>query len=643
MAIVKMKRFYLLAMQADKDKLLKTLQQLGSVQISDAIDETQTKEVKTENTTPQNTDLDRLRWAINYLNKYSDEKKPLFASDVYVSRTESEEARENSPAMFDVVAQTEDLEREVGKLNSQRLKLNSNKDELKPWLAIDVPLNSIKNSNDTAQFLGYIQNASLVKLKESEALAESLVYTQNISVISGTSYMLVVVHKNDYDKVNKAFKDYGFTNVNFANIDTNAQAAIDDIDSKLAQLDASENEINEKLKALAKNVSNMRILYDVLKLDDDRDKAVDKFANTATTFYVKGWIPEKSVETVEQELKKVSPAVSIEVLEPEEGDEPPVLLHNNKYVTPFESVVSGFSLPDPSGIDPTAVMAPFFANFFGMMLSDAGYALIMLIAIPFILKKYKPKLATKNMLKLIIFGSIATVIWGALYNTWFGFGLFPQFALFDAVNNPMPVMIACIAVGAVNMLAGLIVAAYMNIRNGDAMAAVYDQLSWALLLTGLGLLLVPSLSSVGKILALVGGGLIVLFAGREKKNFFGRIMSGFGALYGMSSWVSDLLSYMRLFGMGLATGVIGMVINKLIGMVFESGIIGMVIGSVIFVFAHIFNLGINALGAYVHSCRLQYIEFFGKFYVDGGKEFKPLSENTRYIKIVEDKNLQTNN
>ncbi|NMD38019.1 MAG: V-type ATP synthase subunit I [Christensenellaceae bacterium] len=641
MAIVKMKRFYLLAMQADKEKLLKTLQQLGSVQITDAVEEA--KELMVETGSPQNTDLDRLRWAINYIGKYSDEKKPLFATDVYISRTESEEALSNASQMFDIVKQAEELEREFGKLNSQKLKLNSDKDELKPWLAMDIPLNSIKNTNDTVQFLGYIQNASLDKLKESEALADSLVYTKNISVISGTSYMLVVVHKDDYNKINKLFKDYGFTNVNFANIDTNAQTAIEDIDNSLAEADKAEKDIINKLTELSKNIHNMQILYDVLKLDDDRYRAVEKFVNTSSTFYAKGWIPEKSVATMEEELKKVSSAVSIEVMEPEEGDVPPVLLHNNKFVTPFESVVTGFSLPSPDSIDPSAVMAPFFANFFGMMLSDAGYALIMLIAIPIILKKYKPKLVTRNMLKLMIFGAIATVIWGALYNTWFGFGLFPQFALFDAVNKPMPVMLACVAIGAVHLFTGLIVAAYMNIKNGDVLAAVYDQLSWALLLIGLGLMVVPNLSNIGQILALVGAALIVLFAGREKKNFFGRILSGFGALYGMSSWISDLLSYMRLFGMGLATGVIGMVINKLIGTVFEAGIIGVVIGSVLFIFAHIFNLGINALGAYVHSCRLQYIEFFSKFFVDGGKEFKPLSENTRYIKIVEDKNLQTNN
>jgi V/A-type H+-transporting ATPase subunit I len=218
-----------------------------------------------------------------------------------------------------------------------------------------------------------------------------------------------------------------------------------------------------------------------------------------------------------------------------------------------------------------------------------------------------------------------------MYNSWFGFAPFPS--VFDPVKNAMPVMMVCVALGAVHLFAGLGVAAYVNIRNGKWLDAVYDQLSWAMIIIGIGVLLILG-SSAGQWMALAGAAVVVFSAGRHKsKNPFKRLISGLGALYGITGWVSDLLSYMRLFGMGIATGVIGMVINILIGMVMQSGIVGVILGAVVFVGGHLFNAAINTLGAYVHSCRLQYIEFFSKFYEDGGKPFMPLNETSRYVYV----------
>ena len=324
----------------------------------------------------------------------------------------------------------------------------------------------------------------------------------------------------------------------------------------------------------------------------------------------------------------------MEIYAPAEDDEPPILLHNGKFATPFESVVEGFALPSPKGMDPTAVMAPFYALLFGMMLSDAGYGLVMALAIPLLLKLKKPGKNSVKMLWLLFYSAIATVVCGAIYNTWFGFNL-PVKSILDPINDPMPVMIVCMGVGVVHLYAGMILAAYMNIKRGKPQDAVFDQLSWMMLVSGLIMLVAGGvIAEIGKWMAIIGVVIILIWAGREKsRNPFKRLVSGLGSLYGATSWISDILSYMRLFGMGLATGVIGMVINQLVGMAFSSGIIGAVIGSVLFVGAHAFNLGINALGAYVHSCRLQYIEFFGKFYEEGGVAFRPLAYNTHYVNI----------
>jgi V/A-type H+-transporting ATPase subunit I len=182
---------------------------------------------------------------------------------------------------------------------------------------------------------------------------------------------------------------------------------------------------------------------------------------------------------------------------------------------------------------------------------------------------------------------------------------------------------------------------YLNVRRGSLKDALFSQGSWFAVILGLGLLILPATATVGKFLAALGAITILLTAGRGKsKNPLKRLLSGLGALYGVTGWISDLLSYMRLFGMGLATGVIGMVINQLVGMVFKAGPIGMILGAGLFVGGHAFNAGINILGAYVHSCRLQYIEFFGKFYEEGGKPFSPLGETTRYVRISDASGMQ---
>ena len=294
-------------------------------------------------------------------------------------------------------------------------------------------------------------------------------------------------------------------------------------------------------------------------------------------------------------------------------------------------MVSGFSLPAPGTFDPTAIMTPFFVNFMGMMISDAGYGLMMAILIPILIMVRKPAPGTRRMLWLLTAGAVATIFWGALYNSWFGFAPFPS--LFDPMKNAMPIMMVCVAVGAVHLFTGMGVAAYLKIRQGKWRDAIYDHVSWAMILIGIGLLLILG-SQIGLYIALAGAAIILFSAGRYKtKNPIKRILSGLGALYGISGWISDLLSYMRLFGMGLATGVIGMVINILVGMVISHGIVGIILGSVAFIGGHLFNAAINTLGAYVHSCRLQYIEFFSKFYEDGGKPFRPLHETSRYVYI----------
>ncbi len=626
MALIKMKRFHMLAMKEDKSKLLRMLQTLGCVEITDAnpnVDQKQ--EVK------QNPAIERVRFVIDFLSKSSTAKKPMFPSDVYITQDEAKAILQQQNQLMQYVEQTENIEKEQGKLLSEAIKIQAGLDELKPWYSLDIPVQVNMQTQSCTIQLGSIHVNSWETLQTS--LSELMVESYVISSDANTMYVALLFYNKDYAEGLKRCKEHGFTPVNLA-LNSTVQDKIASLQQQKEALANKEGEYKQALQDLAGHIPALEKLFDILSIDQQRENQQAKLYNTQSSFYVQGWIPESAIENVQKAATNISDVVEFAFAEAQEDEEPPVLMQNSKLVTPFESVVQGFSYPATSGLDPTAIMMPFFANFFGMMLSDAGYGLVMAIALPIMIKLFNPKVSTKNMFKLMTWGGLFTVLWGALYNTWFGFAPFPS--VFDPINKPMPVMMVCVALGAVHLLVGLGAAAYMNIRRGDVWAAVFDQLSWVLLLSGLGMLIVPSVAGIGKILALVGVGIILLTAGRDKKNIFARLLSGLGALYNITGWISDLLSYMRLFGMGLATGVIGNVINILVGMVFQNGIIGMIIGSVLFLGAHVFNMGINALGAYVHSCRLQYIEFFGKFYEDGGRPFAPLEEKTRYIHITKE-------
>ena len=238
---------------------------------------------------------------------------------------------------------------------------------------------------------------------------------------------------------------------------------------------------------LPSTLRRLKQLYDILDSKLARLSAMQQLSRSERTFFMQGWVPAPMIPAVEEKLHSVSATVALRFYDAQEGEEPPVLLHNRPRVTPFETVVSSFSLPSPDGVDPSAVMMPFFINFMGMMVSDAGYGLMMAILAPVLIKLLKPAKNTRKLLWIIFGGGVMTVFWGAMYNSWFGYAPFPS--LLDPMNNALPVMGLCIGLGALHLFAGLGMAAYLNIRRGQYLDMIFDQLSWFMLVVGLILML----------------------------------------------------------------------------------------------------------------------------------------------------------
>ncbi|NLX71520.1 MAG: V-type ATP synthase subunit I, partial [Clostridiales bacterium] len=310
----------------------------------------------------------------------------------------------------------------------------------------------------------------------------------------------------------------------------------------------------------------------------------------------------------------------------------PVLLSNAKLVEPFEVITELYSLPDPRGLDPNLYMAPFFFVFFGMMLSDAGYGIITSLLAGYALYKFKLAGTGKKFAAMLFLCGISTVIWGAIFGGWFGDLITLKPLWINPLDNPLSVLILSFVMGVVQIYAGIILNAYKNIRAGHVADALMDQGLWLVLLTGLLMFVKPELTSVGKYMAALGAIGLILTQGRAQKSIIKKFTSGVLSLYDITGYLSDVLSYSRLLALGLTTGVIATVINTMAKTV-AGNIIGYIVMALIIVGGHVFNLAINVLGAYVHSSRLQYIEFFSKFYDSGGRAFDPLRVKTTYVDL----------
>lgn len=660
MAVVEMRKLTVIGLNSTRVPFISELMHLGVVEINSQVGIVDDEEWMPDIfRTSNSADVSRLESQISHVStaleaigKYDTAKKPLFHTrevlerkgfieHVDQSRTETER---NVDMAFDAYKSIADGKSEINRLRALITGL-------KPWETLDIPL-EMTETEYVAVFLGVASaKTDTAKLMTSVQELAAGAIVQEVSKDKQQKYYSVICLKEEKDKVLEALRPYNFAVVNLADQGT-ATEATHRYEKTIEQIE-KEIETHEKVLAdLAPARKELEYLYDSLVMHRDRVKIVGDMLSTETVFYFDGWMPRRAQDEVETLLKKYE--FYYDIQEPAEEDEPPVLLSNNGLVTPFEAVTGMYSLPGKGDVDPTAILAPFYFIFFGLMLSDAAYGLILTTLCAIVLKKYKLEGTTHRMIKMFMLCGISTFMWGALFGGWFGnfftvaadMFLGKEFVIkplwFDPLSEPMRLLIVSLILGAVHLFVGMGVQAYMLIRDGHPMDALFDIGLWYALLIGIvlfafGGMIAPATVGIGKILAIVGAVGILVTGGRKKKGIFGKLTGGLGSLYGITSYLSDVLSYSRLLALGLATGVVAQVFNTL-GSLAGNGFFGCALLIVIWIFGTIFNLAINALGAFVHSCRLQYVEFFGKFYTGGGRPFAPFERKTKYIKILKEGN-----
>lgn len=548
-------------------------------------------------------------------------------------------------------------------------KRNAQLEALVPWITLTIPF-SCTETNCTAVFFGTLPNA-WDKSKVEKLFSESLDTTETnlfveVEVISSSklmTYIMVMCLKKQAVEVLSILRDASFSQ-KISNCDLNLPPAKEkeQIEKEILVSEDKITEYLEMIKEFEQYKEEFQFLSDDAEVRFGQCEVMKHLIETENVFVVSGYIPK---DEIAKTLKRIQGQcdVAIEIMNISEEEEVPILLKNPAFSKPLESTVKAYSLPGKGEIDPTTVMAVFYYILFGLMLADAAYGAIMVLGCTFALLKYKNmENSLKNSLKMFLYCGISTIFWGVMFGSYFGdmvdvvsetffshkISIPPVW--FFPVNDPMKMLVFSMLFGIIHIYTGLAVKLYQCLKQKDYKSVLYDVILWYIVLTaslvlllsmdvftktfGLSFQLSKKVGNIALVIMLISSVGIILTAGRESRNPVKRFLKGLYGYYGITGYLSDVLSYSRLLALGLASGVICTVINMMASMV-GGGFVGVIAFIVIFILGHAINIGINALGAYVHTNRLQYVEFFGKFYSGGGREFSPFSMRTKYFKLDE--------
>ena len=631
MSIAKMNKVTIIGTKDKEEEILKKLRKLGFFQVEDMshiVDDEEFKEIfhkedKNEQIAIINQKLIAIEKAISNIRKYYKVKKSMFEGKEYYKEISEKVADSSYLEVQNVNEKAENIEE-----NTQKIKELSNLIyDLEPWINFSVSTD-LKKINYIKIFLGTI---SLKYKKEQIGLElnkEKIEYSINVINKDKTNmYIAVTTKKENEVQVRRILKKFEFNEKDIILDDESICDKIQRTRQEIARLEEQVQKDKDEIKP--EQIKKFENLYDYYLSQKDLKIVQRNIVTTKNTFYLEGWMPEGcKIESNKEFI--------IKVREEAEDEDAPVLVKNNRLVTPFQSITNMYSVPNKHELDPNPVMSFFYIVFFGLMLSDAGYGLLLAFGCLFMIKKKKYAKGEGNLIKLLALCGISAVVWGLFFGSCFG-NLIPLKAVIDPLTDVMPLMGLALLLGIIHIYTGMFMKAIELIKQKKIFDAICDVLFWYLLLTGVFLLVVPIVagdigvwSEVGKYLAIAGVIGVVLTGGRKEKNIIKKATKGVGSLYDITSYLSDVLSYSRLMALCLSTGVIAQVVNLL------GGLVGPVPAVIVGIIGHGFNLANSALGSYVHTSRLQYVEFFGKFYEGGGKEFTPFKYKNKYTKIKEE-------
>ncbi|CUQ07930.1 V-type ATP synthase subunit I [Clostridium baratii] len=643
MAIVKMNKFTLLAFESKKDILLEKLQGFSEVEFINLQNEDyledheELKELMKDSVDSKyarsEEDLSKVRFTLEFLKKYVPQKSGLKAMREGKRALTLEElkAEVEKSAWEELYEKVKEKDVHLANLDNEKTKLEGEIDSLKPLEGLDVSFEELNGMN-TPYFLG-----SVAKQYEDELVSGlSKGYIEIISRDNQDVYFLALANREDKEEIEEVLRGFGFSAFKTERTETPIKVIHTNMD-RIEKIEGEKFLIKEELSALDEEVKYLELAYEYYHNEYTRTLVNTNFLKTDKVSLIQGWVAYSDNDELTKIVKDTLGEdyyLSFAEVKDEEIDDVPIRLKNNDLNKSFENITEMYSLPRYNEIDPTPLLAPFFLIFFGMMVADAGYGLLILIGSLVALKVFNLDDSQKQFAKFFMYLSIPTIIFGFIYGSFFGdFINLDGVKLIDPSKDVNTILVASVVFGVIQIFFGLGIKAYVLIRDGRPLDALYDVGSWVLTLVSIGVFAMGSgsIATIGKYGMIVGMIAIVLTQGRHMKSVGGKLGQGLYALYGITGYVGDLVSYTRLMALGLAGGSIAGALNLIIGMFPTVALI--ILGPVIFILAHIFNLGLSLLGGYVHTCRLEYVEYFSKFYEGGGRPFEPFKTLDKFIKI----------
>lgn len=656
MAIAKISKLNLVAMAYDKDKILNALQRTNAVEIK-SHKETEYATLVEKNDESLRAELTAIESALFTLTSEIERYEKSHGVKAVKESVEVEVRYEDFISLNGKKSEIEELVNTVNGFIDEKQALNANLQKTKKKLerlavygGLKTPFSAYTDTRSTRVRLGVIPLNAKANLESAFSLIELADY-EILGETEKELLLCAVSHKSAVKEVEDVLSSLGFSAGGYEGDETGEE-----------KFQALKKEMEETQTLLEKNAENLyalkekrkilKIYYDYLSFVLEKEDLSDKLLKTERTFLLEAYVPEAEEDRIKSAVESVTDAVSVEFSPLLDTDDAPTLLRNNPLVENFEGITNTYSAPNYREFDPNTVMAFFYSLFMGFIIGDAGYGLLMLgVGWYLWYQKRKNPTGMSRLSAVFAVGGVFALLWGGLFNSFFGFAVLPytvmpnpqtdQWSLMG-INVPSVLLIA-LEVGITQLFAGYICKAVQEWKRGKFWDGFFDGIVWAIFSIGVGLAIVgfidqanlPVLGTVGGIIAGVTLLVAMVAAGRKEK-FFGKLTKGFGTAYGVINYASDILSYARLYGLMLSGAVIAQIVSTYGGQFVTSGQVPLVLlGVILFVVGHGFNLVMNLLGAYIHDARLQYVEFYGRFFEGEGRLFKPLGSSRKYTSIID--------
>lgn len=649
MAIAKMQKLGIVGHKKDEERIVELLHDSGVVEI--LVPERKEDQAEVPDGALASK-LSEMKFAIELLEGHRTKEcgeflQKILNPKIEIAKKDAQETKD-APEILEAVREVARLDQEQKRIATERAQYAERHLMLEPWQALPVVLEEDLGTRTSGAFFGTISSEGydeFARAAQATKVAEQ----------DGTSYVMAVFLKEREKETESAFLEAGGKMVDLPRVGMRPAEYLREADREIRKCDKANAALVKNLQKYAKKyLRKLKISYDVASWEEERAAARTRFQNSKSAFYLVGWAKAKEFEKLQESLAKLTREAEVMKLEPEEGEDMPIAIENSSLMRPFESITTLYGLPRATEVDPTPYLAIFFIVFFALCLTDAGYGLLLISLSYLALKFMKPADGVKKVIRLLMFGGFITVAIGALTGGWFGIVLadMPESMSFivapllwiqqvDPIKDPMKILILSLVLGYLHLWFGLGIDMWWKYRNDQKRDALLGTMPWFIFFTAVAFWALAitgvtsaSLATPGKYLVWGSLVLMVVTQGYSQKGILKKSFFGIGSLYSIIGYVSDLLSYSRLLALGLTTAVIAMVIN-IIALLFRDMIpyVGWIFMILVLVGGHIFNLVINVLGAFIHSSRLQFVEFFPKFFEGGGKRFDPLERESKYISV----------